>query len=82
MYKSKEMYRPCFVNGKKALFHRWSDYSLLVAESPLKGGHPAGVVKGTVAIVKFEDGSVKKVDPSIIRFVTSKLIEYDWLKEV
>lgn len=77
MYKSEEMYRPCFVNGEKALFHRWSDYSQVVAESLLKGGHPAGVVKATVGIVEFEDGTVKKVDPSMIKFVESKVKEYD-----
>ena len=34
--------KPCFIDGKKALFHRWADYSTVVGESALLSGHSAG----------------------------------------
>ena len=42
--------RPCKVNGKKALFHTWSNKSKIVDPSPLMGGHNGGVLKWTVGI--------------------------------
>ena len=60
--------RPCYVDGKKALFHKWSDRAEAIAESPMIGGHPAGIIKWTVGIVEFEDGTVKEKAPSEIRF--------------
>lgn len=67
-------YRPCLVNGKNALFHRWEDASRLVPPSPAVGGHPGGRVSGVLAIVEFEDGTVDEVPPSAVKFLDS-----DWL---
>lgn len=72
------MYRPCYVGGKKALFHRWSDYSQLVNAGALVGGFHAGTVKETRAIVEFEDGTVAEVEPAKLRFVTGKFEEYSF----
>ena len=60
--------RPCFVDGKRALFHRWEDKAELVGESLLRGGHRGGQRRAVVGIVEFEDGTVKEVYPSDIQF--------------
>ena len=69
-------YRPCLVKGEKALFHRWSDESNVVGESPIHGGHAAGTVRFTLGIVEMEDGQVKQVVPSSIKFLDNKIREY------
>lgn len=65
--------RPCFVKTKdgdlRALFHCWSEESELVAESPFIGGHPAGCIRTTFAIVEYENGQVAKINPSRIKFI-------------
>ena len=56
--------RPCIVydleGPRKCLFHCWSQESQLVNASPLRSGHPGGVVSETVAILEFEDGHLEK----------------------
>ena len=60
----------------KALFHCWSHRSEVVGESYLRGGHPAGQVSSTFAIVEFEDGTVHEVEPWNIRFIDNLTAEY------
>lgn len=60
----------------KALFHCWSHRSEVVGESYLRGGHPAGQISSTFAIVEYEDGTVHEVDPWNIRFVDDVMSEY------
>lgn len=68
--------RPCFVDGKRALFHRWTDHAEVVCESPLRGGHPGGQLWITFGIVEFEDGTIQEVYPSRIHFVPHKGFNY------
>lgn len=65
---SHSEYRLCEVDGKKALFHKWNDYSQVVEESPLIGGAPAGEIKYTLGLVEFENGVVDEVSPRRITF--------------
>ena len=60
--------RPCYIDDRKALFHGWSDRAEAIDESPLVGGHPAGIIKWTVGIVEYEDGTVQEIAPTKIRF--------------
>lgn len=60
----------------KALFHCWSHRSEVVGESYLRGGHSAGRVSSTFAIVEFEDGTVHEVEPWNIRFIDDVMSEY------
>lgn len=69
-------YRPCYVDGKKALFHRWVDCRKIVEPSVLKGGHGGGVIARTFGIVEYADGTVAEVAPSTIRFDDDKLSDY------
>lgn len=55
--------RPCIVNSalgnKRALFHRFADDVSYTDDRQ---------VPFTSAIVEFEDGQLKKVDPNLIKF--------------
>ena len=76
--------RPCMVaickggNEQRALFHCWNQWSDVVGESILKGGHKGGQVSETYGIVEFEDGTVKNVYPQLIRFLDNPFDEYIW----
>lgn len=73
--------RPCKVNGKKALFHTWSNKSEIVDPSPLMGGHNGGVLKWTVGIIEFENGTVGECLPNSIQFLDNKLNDYSFNEE-
>ena len=73
----KHALRPCLIfdtksDGKryseKALFHRWVEY-----EDPL-----AYQRKGVRGLVELEDGSMKDVAPSQIKFLDPEHGEYDF----
>lgn len=68
--------RPCIVKDRKALFHRWSDKSEIVAPSPMVGGHNGGVIRITVGIIEYEDGVITECYPYEIRFVDTVFNEY------
>lgn len=68
--------RPCIVKDRKALFHKWSDKSEIIAPSPMVGGHNGGVLKYTVAIIEYEDGVVTECYPYEVKFVDRKFKEY------
>lgn len=53
-------YRPCYVNGKKALFHKWTNNDI-------------GCARG---IIEYEDGTIDIVVPYEIKFCDYKLNEY------
>lgn len=71
----KSELRPCIVNGQKALFHRWEQYSEIVPPSPLRGGHGGGVIARVLGIIEREDGTVHQAYPSEIRFTDGKCKE-------
>lgn len=64
-------YRPCYVNGRKALFHRWVN----TANATLpKGMDPNDERvkffqhRSTTGLVEYEDGTMARVWPQDIRF--------------
>lgn len=68
--------RLCMVNGRKGIFHRWDQVSELVAPSPMRNGHSGGIVRYTVGIIEYEDGSVASVpEKDVTFFDTKKLVE-------
>jgi hypothetical protein len=89
--KSSE-YRPCVVNGKNALFHRWidvdqgvikfgasipSDKMQLVRKtfddtSVLPVGCDMATLRTTYAVVEFEDGTIKEVNPGDVKFLDTR----------
>lgn len=75
---SNSVYRPCIVDGKKALFHMWENFSKPVAGELHIGGAPAGTLSFILAIVEFEDGTVDRVLPQEVKFVDNKFSEYSF----
>lgn len=61
--------RPCLVDGKRALWHKWTTRWEIVPPSIMAGGHGGGQVSASLALVEFEDGTVAEVYPSRVRFL-------------
>lgn len=75
-------YRPCYVNGKKALFHRWVNTARPQLPRGAEPGENARYFqfRSTQAIVEYEDGTVDRVWPQDIQFADGgKFQEYAWL---
>ena len=76
-------YRPCYVNGRKAVFHRWVN----TANPALPRGMSAGDDKArffqhrsTTALVEYADGTVDRVWPQDIRFADGgRFKTIEWL---
>ena len=78
----EQEYRPCWVNGKKALFHRWVNS----AKAQLPYGQKANEnsryyqFRSTRGLVEYEDGTVELVPPTEIQFADGgKFQEFAWL---
>lgn len=65
--------RPCYVDGKKALFHLWTEKIDFVFTN---------TVKMIVGIVEFENGRVTAVEPHLIRFVPTSFNEYCFTEDL
>lgn len=74
-------YRPCYVNGRKALFHRWINST--PAQLP-KGQEPNEnsryfQFRCTHGLVEFEDGTMDQVWPYAIKFADhGRFQDYTW----
>lgn len=72
---TRDKNRKIATHTRNALFHRWADKAEIVPPSVLKGGHGGGVVRGVLAIVEYEDGTIGEALPENIRFLDSKQSE-------
>ena len=75
-------YRPCYVFGRRAMFHRWAN----MARPQLPKGQEPGEnaryfqFRGTYGVVEFEDGTVDTVWPRDITFADGgHFRDYAWL---
>lgn len=78
-------YRPCLVEGRKALFHRWVDNARPVRRNYATEDDTENYQLHNVqALVEFEDGTVARVWPQYIQFIDihPKFMEYVWPDEV
>lgn len=73
--------RPIYYKNKKALFHKWSDYSRVIEPSILRGGHGGGLISRTVAIIETEDGKIHQVLPNEIWFADPGYIDRVWKEQ-
>ena len=77
---SGKEYRPCIVDGRKALFHCWEEKSELhiggKAVRTIDVDVPSGYLKATLAIVEFEDGSISECSPHKVQFCDNKIAKY------
>lgn len=61
--------RPCYVDGKRAMFHRWVDNARPVKPRGQETDDAENYQLYTVhALVEYEDGTMERVWPSHIRF--------------
>lgn len=61
----KQEKRPCYINGKKALFHLWIKKKDLIMQNEYVDG-----------LVEFIDGTVEEIRADKIRFCDNKIREY------
>lgn len=75
-------YRPCYANGRMALFHRWVN----TANPALPKGMDASNEKArffqhrsTTALIEYADGTMDRVWPQDIRFADGgRFDKYEW----
>lgn len=72
--------RPCWVNGTKAVFHRWADTARPVKPRGKENDDEAPYyqVYSVHAIVEYEDGRVERAWPSQIVFADGSLFDAAW----
>lgn len=71
----KEHLRPCMVDNKPALWHRWTNRREIVPPSGMVNGqlpHAGGVIEGTFALIEYTDGQVAEVYPERVRFLDTE----------
>lgn len=63
--------RSCYVEGRKAIFHRWVETSF---------PKDKGFILQTLALVEYQDGSVAQIQPKKIRFADGGAFdEFVWI---
>lgn len=73
--------RPCWVDGRRAIFHRWTDSARPVKPTGKDEDSDERLQKWSVhGLVEYEDGRVEREWPSKIRFADSAehFKQFDW----
>lgn len=74
--------RPCWVDGRRAIFHRWSDNARPVKPRGMENDETVEhfQLHAVHAIVEYEDGTVGRVWPNMVQFADPERLfqEYDW----
>ena len=74
-------YRPCYVNGRRALFHRWANSARPQLPRGAEPGENARYFqyRSTHGLVEYEDGTMDMVWPRDIQFADSgRFRTYAW----
>lgn len=66
----EDQLRPCWVNGRKALFHRWVNnaHPVLPRGAELNENNRYFQFRRTEALVEYEDGTVGRIYPDAVQF--------------
>jgi hypothetical protein len=66
--------RPCWVDGRRAIFHRWTDSARPVKPRGMEEDEAADryQLHSVHALVEYEDGTVERVWPNTVRFADSR----------
>lgn len=84
--KINQTLRPCFVDGKKALFHLWGNEPCKI-ENKIQHFYDNKVLNEHVetynttrliGIVEYDDGTVAEVEPSKVKFVAGIFNDYSF----
>ena len=74
-------YRPCWVRGRKALFHRWANIARPVLPRDAEPDQKTRFFQYriTQGLVEYEDGTMDRVWPQDIRFADrNRFKDYAW----
>lgn len=74
-------YRPCWVEGRRAFFHRWTDSARPVKPKGMEDEETTKryQMHSVHGLVEFEDGTVTRVWPNTIQFADGgHFNEWDW----
>lgn len=74
--------RPCYVRGRRALFHRWINnaHPVLPRGVELNDNNRFFQFRRTEALVEYEDGSVERIFPSAVKFADGGQFDsFTWL---
>ena len=64
--------RPCWVNGRRAIFHRWTDSARPVKQAVTNEDGVEHFQKYSVhGLVEYEDGTMEREWPNVIQFADS-----------
>lgn len=74
--------RPCWVDGRRAIFHRWTDSARPAKARGVEDDDNAQrfQLHSVHALVEYEDGTLQRVWPGAVQFADSEKLftEYDW----
>lgn len=60
--------RPCYINGKRGMFHQWINRAEVAPPSMMIGGHQGGQLWDVFGLVEMEDGHMIEVVPTKVVF--------------
>lgn len=69
-------YRTCTYEDKKYIFHCFEQWSNVIGESPMIGGHSAGQISHVFALIEDEKGNIYRVEPTMVKFTDDKFLNY------
>lgn len=68
-------YRTCKYKDENYIFHCFEQWSNVIGESPMIGGHSAGQISLVFAIIEDGKGNIHRVEPTMITFTDDKYEE-------
>jgi hypothetical protein len=71
----EDYYRTCRYKNENYIFHCFEQWSNVIGESIVIGGHPGGQVSGVFALIENEKGNIFRVDPTAIVFTDNEFEE-------
>lgn len=74
----EDNFRPCRYEDKNYIFHCFEQWSNVIGESPMIGGHSAGQISNVFALIEDGKGNIYRVQPTMIEFTDNKYIDYFW----
>lgn len=77
-----EQLRPCLVNGKKALFHKWVELAKPVPPSFINNRDCGGQLTTPYGIIELEDGQCTFANVNDIKFIPLNFNDYAFNTEV
>ena len=72
----EDNFRPCRYEGKNYILHCFEQWSNVIGESPMIGGHSAGQISMIHALIEDKKGNIHRVNPTMITFNDDKYIDY------